>query len=86
VARDAAADWRGMTELLAVAMPDVVARLLDAHASDGRGYCRTCTTPGRGTPYTRWPCALWTLASRAAARRAKPLRVIPEPRADQATS
>jgi hypothetical protein len=55
-------------------MPDVVERLLDAHQDDGTGRCRACTTPGRGTPKTVWPCgiaAIAGIAARLAAERAR---------------
>ena len=39
-------------------------------ATTGRGRCRACTTPGRGTPNAAWPCGI--AADRRAGRRAGP--------------
>jgi hypothetical protein len=47
---------------------DVIVRLLQEHVDDGRGHCRTCTTPGRGTPNASWPCGLFAIARYAALR------------------
>jgi hypothetical protein len=58
-------DWVRFATALA-AMPDVVRRLLDAHRDDGKGRCRACTTPGRGTPHTVWPCGIAAIAAAAA--------------------
>jgi hypothetical protein len=52
---DEARAWARLIAQLAL-MPDVVERLRAAHADDGNGRCRACTTPGRGTPQVRWPC------------------------------
>jgi hypothetical protein len=49
-------------------MPDVIVRLLQEHVDDGSGHCRTCTTPGRGTPNAAWPCGLFAIARYAALR------------------
>jgi hypothetical protein len=61
---DAAREWDQFTRELAT-MEDVVARLLIEHVRDDTGRCTGCTTPGRGTPSLRWPCALYTLARNA---------------------
>jgi hypothetical protein len=58
-------DWVRFATALA-GMPDVVRRLLDAHRDDGKGRCRACTTPGRGTPHTVWPCGIAAIAAAAA--------------------
>ena len=58
-------DWVRFATALA-GMPDVVRRLLDAHRDDGNGRCRACTTPGRGTPHTVWPCGIAAIAAAAA--------------------
>jgi hypothetical protein len=58
-------DWIRFATALA-GMPDVVRRLLDAHRDDGKGRCRACTTPGRGTPHTVWPCGIAAIAAAAA--------------------
>jgi hypothetical protein len=47
-------------------MPDVVERLLAEHRDDGSGRCLACTTPGRGTPKTVWPCGIAAVAGMAA--------------------
>jgi hypothetical protein len=61
-----AGDWRAFAAVLAT-MPDVIERLAAEHTPtpDGR-WCTACTTPGRGTPQARWPCALAALAAEAA--------------------
>ena len=46
-------------------MPGVPERLMSAHRADGQGLCVACTTPGRGTPMTPWPCGLFSLAKAA---------------------
>jgi hypothetical protein len=46
-------------------MPDVVAALLTTHEATSSGFCRECGMPGTGTPYMRWPCSLWGIASAA---------------------
>ena len=56
--------WRAFVAELAHA-PDAVALLLNAHRPDERGLCRGCGSPGRGSPYRRWPCALFQLAQAA---------------------
>lgn len=58
--------WAGLIAEIA-AMPDVVTNLLREHQPDEAGYCRGtgCGTAGRGTPTTRWPCSLHTLAAAA---------------------
>lgn len=61
MASDAADTWISFVAELAT-MPDVTTRLLAAHTDDGKGRCRACTTPGRGTPAVRWPCAPAALA------------------------
>lgn len=58
-------DWIRFAAALA-AMPGVVDRLLGAHRDDGSGRCRACTTPGRGTPSTAWPCGIAAVAGLAA--------------------
>ena len=44
---------------------DVIERLMAVHMPNHDGLCVECTTPGRGTPQTAWPCSLWTLADAA---------------------
>jgi hypothetical protein len=50
---------------------ELIARFGDAertralHAPDGNQRCRTCTTPGYGTPYAPWPCLLHVVATLA---------------------
>jgi hypothetical protein len=62
---DAAPEWDHFARELAT-MEDAVTRLLMWHVPDpDTGRCTGCTTPGRGTPHLRWPCALWTLARSA---------------------
>jgi hypothetical protein len=51
------------------AMPDVIERLMREHVADGSGHCRACTTPGRGTPASPWPCGLFAIARYAHLRR-----------------
>ncbi len=71
-------EWSELATQLAV-QPGLVTRLLRLHVDDGNGLCRSCTTPGRGTPRDRWPCSIATLAGRARDIRAaalKPLRDI----------
>jgi hypothetical protein len=63
-AHDATPEWHRFARELAT-MEDVVTRLLSWHVPDPTGRCCGCTTPGRGTPDRRWPCALWTLARHA---------------------
>lgn len=55
--------------------PYVTAKLRADHAPDAAGYCRTCTTPGRGSAYVRFPCSLYQLADSAERRYA--LHTIP---------
>lgn len=43
----------------------VAERLLAAHVSDARGYCRGCELPQAGP--MRWPCTLWAVATTARA-------------------
>jgi hypothetical protein len=50
-------------------MPDVIERLMREHVADGSGHCRACTTPGRGTPASPWPCGLFAIARYAHLRR-----------------
>jgi hypothetical protein len=52
----------------------VIEVLMAAHGPTATGLCRACTTPGRGTPQKRWPCALWMLAAAARGMRAEPQR------------
>jgi hypothetical protein len=52
-------------------MPDVIQRLMTDHRPNRDGLCVECTTPGRGTPQTAWPCSLWTLADAARQVRVK---------------
>jgi hypothetical protein len=62
---DAARAWNQFARELAT-MEDVVTQLLIEHVPDAAGTrCTRCTTPGRGTPDLRWPCALYTLARSA---------------------
>lgn len=56
--------WRELVRMLA-GMPLARENLLTEHVSDGKGKCRKCTTPGRGTPQAPWPCTLWKLADAA---------------------
>ena len=56
--------WRTFVAELAHA-PEAIALLLAAHRPDERGLCRGCGSPGRGSPYRRWPCALFQLAQAA---------------------
>ncbi|HXV93945.1 MAG TPA: hypothetical protein VD813_11645 [Pseudonocardia sp.] len=51
-------------------MPDVVAKLAQAHTADDAGLCRACGRPGRGTAYVPWPCPLARLAQAAQAAQA----------------
>lgn len=48
------------------AQDDGPERLLAIHTPDGNGRCCGCTTPGTGTPYAAWPCALQFIAQQAA--------------------
>ena len=68
-----AADWRTFAAVLAT-MPDVIDRIAAAHTPtpDGK-WCTECTTPGRGTPHSPWPCVIAALATEAA--RLRPARV-----------
>lgn len=43
--------------------PLVVAALLATHTTDHLGYCRGCELPQTGP--MRWPCTLWSIATRA---------------------
>lgn len=53
-------------------MPDVVRALLRAHRCSSSGHCLACGMPGTGSPYLRFPCSLFGIASRAQAiRRAR---------------
>ena len=54
--------WEGIVAILRE-MPDLAARLRATHIPDGNGRCRGCTTPGRGTPNGRYPCAIAVIAS-----------------------
>jgi hypothetical protein len=56
--------WRTFVAELAHA-PDAVALLLRTHRPDERGLCLGCGSPGRGSPYWRWPYALFHLAQAA---------------------
>ncbi|HXV93443.1 MAG TPA: hypothetical protein VD813_09110 [Pseudonocardia sp.] len=59
--------WTSFTAFTAelATMPDVVARLAEAHVPDGAGLCRACGRPGRGTPHLPWPCGPARLAQAA---------------------
>ncbi|HXV94215.1 MAG TPA: hypothetical protein VD813_13005, partial [Pseudonocardia sp.] len=59
--------WAAFTAFTAelATMPEVVARLAEAHAPDGAGLCRACGRPGRGTAHVPWPCSLARLAEAA---------------------
>ena len=70
---DGSAVWLSFVEVLSTC-PDMIDRLMATHLPDDTGLCRACTVPGRGSPYRRWPCALWTLAD--SARRVRALRRI----------
>lgn len=54
--------WTSLAGVLAE-MPDVCRRLLAEHGCSASGHCTACTTPGRGTPNTRYPCSLATIAT-----------------------
>ena len=56
--------WTSFVAELAT-RPDVIERLMADHRPNAAGLCVACTTPGRGTPRTPWPCALWTLGETA---------------------
>lgn len=66
-------NWRTFAAVLAT-MPDVIDRISAAHTPtpDGR-WCTECTTPGRGTPHSPWPCVIAALATEAA--RLRPVRI-----------
>jgi hypothetical protein len=64
--------WRAFAAELGT-MPDVIERLSAIHrpTADGR-HCRACTTPGRGTPNTPWPCPIAALIADASHHTSKP--------------
>lgn len=52
---------------LIVDQPVAVTTLLEQHAADESGHCRTCTLGGqRGRP--KWPCTIYSAALVAAKR------------------
>jgi hypothetical protein len=53
-----------------VAMPDLCARLIEAHVTDGRGRCQACTRGGTGEPGASWPCSIRDAAMAASMLRA----------------
>jgi hypothetical protein len=57
-------EWTSLVAELSK-LPETCARLLREHTDDGHGFCRACTTPGRGTRGTRFPCSVATLARAA---------------------
>jgi hypothetical protein len=61
---DSVAIWLSFTRELATA-DHVWQRLIVEHAPTPAGQCRACTTPGRGTPCTAWPCSIWSVADAA---------------------
>lgn len=65
--------WRFIAELSHA--PDAIARLLAEHVPDENGLCAGCGMPGRGTPWKRWPCGMWSIAD--AARETQRARVHP---------
>ncbi len=62
--------WGSFVEELATRW-DVIERLMTDHRPNDAGLCVECTTPGRGTPRTAWPCSLWSLADAARQVRVK---------------
>ena len=62
--------WRAFAAELAT-RPDVIAGIRATHKATTDGaLCTACTTPGRGTPQARWPCAILIVAVEAARLRA----------------
>jgi hypothetical protein len=52
---------------------DMIERLSAVHRPTVNGrWCRSCTTPGRGTQNTPWPCPIAVLLPHATALREKP--------------
>jgi hypothetical protein len=70
VPMSAVGQWHAFAAVLAT-MPDVIERLSEIHrpTADGR-WCRGCTTPGRGTLNTPWPCSIAALLADASHHRA----------------
>jgi hypothetical protein len=46
-------------------MPGVPRQLMGEHHPTADNLCAACTTPGRGTPRTEWPCVLYLLGNAA---------------------
>lgn len=61
---DSDSGWLTFVAVLAT-MPDVRLKLRLDHSADEAGYCRSCLTPGRGTPLVPFPCSLRSLADAA---------------------
>ena len=51
--------------ILLAARPNVLVRLLDTHADDGRGHCQVCAL-GDQRGFQRWPCNIAAVAQQAA--------------------
>lgn len=66
--------WRAFAAELAT-RPDMIAGIRATHKATADGaLCTACTTPGRGTPQARWPCAIVIVAVEADRLRALPPR------------